>query len=261
MSSTAQDHPGHAALVRLLGGRGLLTPEWRRVWEAVPREGFIPPTIWRQGPKTCTPVRYSPDRQTLIYSDRPVVTQVDDGRDGGPGIATSSNSMPSMVAKMLALLDVRDDNRVLEIGTATGYVSALLCERLSDEQVFTIEVDPTLVTLARTALDAAGYAPTVICGDGEQGWPDAAPYDRLISTCALRHVPWPLMQQVKPGGVIVAPMVRDFWSGAVVQLIVQDDGQRQGSSGAGLPICRCGRTDCRPPPTSTRTRREARRAT
>ncbi|OEU86848.1 methyltransferase [Streptomyces abyssalis] len=228
MSSTAQGHPGHAALVRLLGGRGLLTPEWRKVWEQVPRELFIPPKIWRQGPERCEPVIRDHDRLSLIYSDRPVVTQVDDGQEGGPGVATSSNSMPSMVAQMLHLLDVRDGDRVLEIGTATGYVAALLCERLGDERVLSIELAPELAEQARAHLRLAGYAPTLIVGDGGQGWPEAAPYDRLIATCALRHVPLDLMDQVRPGGVLVAPMAREFWSGAVVQLIVQDDGTASG---------------------------------
>lgn len=226
MSSTA--HPGHAALVRLLGGRGLLTPEGRKAWEAVPRERFIPPRIWRQDPGRCTPVRHECDRMKLIHSDRPVVTQVDDGKAGGPGVATSSNSMPSMVAHMLGLLDVRDGDRVLEIGTATGHVAALLCERLGDGQVFSVELDPELAEQAREQLAMAGYEPTVVCGDGEHGCPEAAPYDRLIATCALRHVPLDLVAQVRPGGILVAPMAREFWSGAVVQLIVQDDGTAAG---------------------------------
>jgi protein-L-isoaspartate(D-aspartate) O-methyltransferase len=228
MNPGAQDYPGHAALVRLLGGRGLLTPEWRRAWEQVPREQFIPPRIWKQGQQRCEQVVRDDDRMSLIYSDRPVVTQVDDGKADGPGVATSSNSMPSMVAKMLGLLDVRDEDKVLEIGTATGYVAALLCERLGDDQVFTIEVHPDLAALARTNLDAAGYAPTVVCGDGERGHPEAAPYDRLISTCALRHVPLELVAQLRPGGVLVAPMARDFGSGALVQLTVQDDSTASG---------------------------------
>ncbi|MGH3313068.1 MAG: methyltransferase domain-containing protein [Streptomyces sp.] len=229
MSSTAQDHPGHAALVRLLGGRGLLPPEWRTVWEQVPREAFIPPKIWRQGPQRCEPLTSEADWWALVHSDEPVVTQIDDGHDGGPGIATSSNSMPSMVAQMLDLLDVRDGDRVLEIGTATGYVAALLCQRLGGDKVFSIELDPQLAEQARSHLAAAGYTPTLVCGDGEKGWPEAAPYDRLIATCALRHVPLDLVDQVTPGGVIVAPMAREFWSGAVVRLIVQDDGTAGGS--------------------------------
>lgn len=228
MTSTAQDHPGHAALVRLLGGRGLLTPQWRKAWEAVPREEFIPQHIWRQDPQRCEPVTRDEDRRALIHSDRPVVTQVDDGKPDGPRIATSSNSMPSMVARTLHLLDVRDGDRVLEIGTATGYVAALLCERLGDDRVFSIELHNGLLQEARTHLQRVGYRPTLVCGDGEQGWPDAAPYDRLISTCALRHVPPVLVEQVRPGGVLVAPLAREFWSGAVVRLIVQDDGTARG---------------------------------
>jgi protein-L-isoaspartate(D-aspartate) O-methyltransferase len=229
MNSTPRDRPGHAALVSLLDGRGLLTAEWRKAWERVPREDFIPARIWRQGPERCEPVERPHERIALINSDRPVVTQVDDGADSGPRIATSSNSMPSMVARMLRLLDVRDGHRVLEIGTATGHVAALLCERLGEDRVFSIELDPDLAEQAREHLRLAGHAPTLVCGDGEQGWPTAAPYDRIISTCALRHVPLALIGQLRPGGVLVAPMAREFWSGALVRLTVQDDGSATGN--------------------------------
>lgn len=224
MTGTARERPGHAALVELLAGRGLLTQEWRHVWEQVPRHLFIPPRIWRQGPHRCEPVEEPADWWSLVHSDLPVVTQVDDGNQGGPGVATSSNSMPSMVARMLQLLDVRDGDRVLEVGTATGYVAALLCERLGDEGVFSVEIDPDLAGKARSLLALAGYSPTVVCADGERGWPEAAPYDRLIATCALRHVPYDLVRQVRPGGVLVAPIAREFWSGALVRLVVRDDG-------------------------------------
>ncbi|NEE62047.1 methyltransferase, partial [Streptomyces sp. SID8455] len=71
-----------------------------------------------------------------------------DGAEGGPGIATSSNSMPSMVARMLELLEVQDSQQVLEIGTGTGYVSALLCERLGDDLVHSVELDPVVARQA-----------------------------------------------------------------------------------------------------------------
>ncbi|MFD8312107.1 methyltransferase, partial [Streptomyces sp. NPDC059694] len=155
-------------LVRELADRGLLDGRWRQVFEAVPRSGFIPPDVWRQLPDRCVPV-VGPDAwSALVNSDEPVVTQLDDGAEGGPGVATSSNSMPSMVARMLGLLDVEDGNRVLEIGTGTGYVAALLCERLGDDLVHSVEVDPVVARQATAALARAGYRPRLRVGDGEQ---------------------------------------------------------------------------------------------
>ncbi|MEJ8632545.1 methyltransferase domain-containing protein [Streptomyces sp. MS2.AVA.5] len=163
-----------------------------------------------------------------MHSDEPVVIQVDDGAEDGPGIATSSNSQPSMVAKMLGLLQVEDGHRVLEIGTASGYVAALLAERLGEDNVYSVEIDPALADLAARNLHAAGYMPQLRCGEGEEGWPDVAPLDRLIATCALRHIPPTFVGQVRTGGVIVAPIARDFWSGALVQLTVHGDGTASG---------------------------------
>ncbi|MGW7362960.1 methyltransferase domain-containing protein [Streptomyces sp. NPDC054841] len=219
---------GHAALVQQLHERGLLDDTWRKVWEAVPREPFIPARAWRQEPDHCAPLTSPAERLALIHNDEPVVIQLDDGVDGGPGIATSSNSQPSMVARSLGLLQVDDGARVLEIGTASGHVAALLSERLGVERVFSIELDPTLAAHAEAALHGAGYRPNLRCGDGEQGWPKAAPFDGIIATCALRHVPRTYVDQVQPGGVIVAPLAREFWSGALVQLTVQHDGTAAG---------------------------------
>ncbi|MFI8200197.1 methyltransferase [Streptomyces sp. NPDC085942] len=215
-------------LVRELTDRGLLDGRWRQVFEAVPRSGFIPPDVWRQLPDRCVPV-VGPDAwSALVNSDEPVVTQLDDGAEGGPGVATSSNSMPSMVARMLGLLDVEDGNRVLEIGTGTGYVAALLCERLGDDLVHSVEVDPVVAPQAADALARAGYRPRLRVGDGEQPWPGLGLVDRLIVTCALRFVPYALLRQVRPGGVVVAPLARQFWSGALVRLRVQGDGSAMG---------------------------------
>ncbi|MEU6080018.1 methyltransferase domain-containing protein [Streptomyces sp. NPDC047108] len=219
---------GHRSLLKHLDERGLLDDPWRRVWDAVPRDLFIPPRIWRQRSTRCEPVRTDAAWWELVHSDEPVVIQVDDGQEDGPGVATSSNSMPSMVARMLGLLQVEDGHRVLEIGTASGFVAALLSERLGEERVFSVELDPGLVERGRHNLAAAGYAPTVVQADGEKGWPAAAPYDRIIATCALRRVPFALVGQLRPGGVLVAPLVREFGSGALVQLTVQPDGTAVG---------------------------------
>ncbi|GAA1544597.1 methyltransferase domain-containing protein [Streptomyces albidochromogenes] len=219
---------GHAALVRLLDEQGLLSPTWRRVWEKLPRHHFIPQEIWRQRPDRCEPVTTYDDWCDLVSSDEPVIIQVDDGNEDGPGVATSSNSMPSMVAKMLGLLQVKNHDRVLEIGTASGYVAALLSERLGDRNVYSVEIDPLLAAMATNHLRPLGYTPNLRLGDGELGWPEEAPFDRLISTCSLRHVPYAFVEQVRPGGIIVAPLYRDFWSGALVKLTVQPDGRAWG---------------------------------
>ncbi|MFJ4837107.1 methyltransferase domain-containing protein [Streptomyces sp. NPDC088746] len=212
-----------------LADRGLLSPRWRQVFDAVPRSRFMPPAIWRQLPDRCEPVTDPDEKLALVNSDEPVVIQLDDGAEGGPGVATSSNSQPSMVARMLGLLHAKDTHRVLEIGTASGYVAALLSERLGNEQVYSIEIDPVLAERAAAALANAGYHPHLRCGDGEQPWPGIGPVDGLISTCAVRYVPPALLRQVRPGGIVVAPLAREFWSGALVQLYVHDDGTAVGT--------------------------------
>ncbi|MDN3293773.1 methyltransferase [Streptomyces ficellus] len=219
---------GHAALVEDLYERGLLDETWRAVWHAVPREPFIPQQAWRQGPTGCEPLTTEAERLALIHSDEPVVIQLDDGRPDGPGIATSSNSQPSMVARMLRLLLVESGHRVLEIGTASGYVAALLSRRLGDPLVHSVEIDPGLAHHAAAVLRSAGYEPNLACVDGECGRPDQAPFDRIISTCALRTIPHQLVQQLAPGGILVAPMDRDFWSGALVQLTSDGRGSAAG---------------------------------
>ncbi|WP_405188400.1 methyltransferase domain-containing protein [Streptomyces anulatus] len=195
--STAHPASTYPALVQELADRGLLSARWRRVFEAVPRSRFVPAEVWRQLPDRCEPVVGADAWLTLVNSDEPVVTQLDDGDLGGPGVATSSNSMPSMVARMLTLLEVHDGQRVLEIGTGTGYVSALLCERLGDDLVHSVELDPVVARQAADALAQAGYRPHLRVGDGEQPWPGLGPVDRLIATCALRYVPYTALVQLR----------------------------------------------------------------
>ncbi|MGH3913594.1 MAG: methyltransferase domain-containing protein, partial [Pseudonocardiaceae bacterium] len=119
-----------------------LTPQWRPAFLAVPRHAFIPDLVWRQdpsieGPNDLIPLRRSEDPVTwleLAYADDAVITQVDDGTPAGPELSgydiTSSASMPLLVSRMLTALDVEAGQRVLEIGTGTGYNAALLAHRL-----------------------------------------------------------------------------------------------------------------------------------
>lgn len=217
----------HTALLDALTASGALSADWRGAFEAVPRHRFVPGDIWEQK-ATCVPVTTDDAWWDLAYRDVPIVTQVDDGHSGGPGLATSSNSMPTMVARMLGALDVATGHRVLEIGTGSGWNAALLSERLGSENVTTIEVDPVLAERAAKVIEEAGYRPGVVCGDGARRWESAAPYHRVIATCAVRRVPHAWVRQTTVGGIIVAPVAQDFWSGALVRLETAADGTARG---------------------------------
>jgi Protein-L-isoaspartate(D-aspartate) O-methyltransferase (PCMT) len=117
---------------------------------------------------------------------------------------------------------------VLEIGTGTGYNAALLAHRLGNANVTTVDVDTHLTTQARANLDRAGYAPTVITGDGAEGHKAGAPYDRLIATCSVTAVPAAWLEQVRPGGVIVTNLYRQLSGGTLARLTVNHDGTATG---------------------------------
>jgi protein-L-isoaspartate(D-aspartate) O-methyltransferase len=115
-------------------------------------------------------------------------------------------SQPSLVARMTELLELQDGERVLEIGTGSGYQAAILAE-LTDE-VYSVEIVPALAGIARGVLDGLGYAGVrVERRDGYLGWPDRAPFDAIIVTAAPDHLPQPLVQQLRPdGGRMVIPI-------------------------------------------------------
>ncbi|MGH3998150.1 MAG: methyltransferase domain-containing protein, partial [Pseudonocardiaceae bacterium] len=195
------DHVSAALLDRLveeLSSEGDLTPEWRDTFLAVPRHLFIPDTVWQQdptidGPHDLVPVhrREQPRRWLEIaYANRSVTVQVDDGRPVGPcgrgRDISSSASYPGVVAQMLAALGAQPGQRVLEIGTGTGYNTALLAHRLGAHQVISMEIDEELAGHAQQALKAAGYdAVAVQTGDGALGHPQRAPYDRVLCTASV----------------------------------------------------------------------------
>lgn len=121
-----------------------------------------------------------------------------------------------MVALMTEKLRAEVGNIVLEIGTGSGYQAAILAEIVapSDEDedswghVYTIERIPELAMYARRNLERTGYANrvTVIIGDGTKGYKEKAPYDRIIVTAAAPKIPDPLVEQLKPGGIMVIPV-------------------------------------------------------
>ncbi|SIO90814.1 methyltransferase domain-containing protein [Nocardiopsis sp. JB363] len=221
-----------AAMAAHLADRGVLTdPAWRQVVEKVPRHVFLPDTVWGldvdAGDGKLAPVpRSHTNWSRWAYDDVSVITQVDDGTpvlpDGRGERATSSASQPSLVVAMLQALDVTVGMDVLEIGTATGYNCALLCEHLGPEHVTSIEIDQSLARQARANLAAAGYGPQLVVGDGTQGAPGRAPFDRVLATVAARDIPGAWISQTRPGGVIVTPWATGFATTNLLRLIVEE---------------------------------------
>jgi protein-L-isoaspartate O-methyltransferase len=220
-------------LVAELEAAQALPASWREAFLAVPREQFIPARIWvsdgeRDVPLDC---HSHPDRwRAAVYGNTTLVTQFDDGATAWPAVgrrATSSASDPDAVAEMLDCLEVRGGQRVLELGTGTGYGTALLAHRIGAAGVTTVEIDPVVAAAAKTALEANGYPVTTVVGDAEAGYPPNAPYDRVIATVAasLGAVPCEWLAQTRPGGVIVAPVRTDYvGSGALVRFTVHHEG-------------------------------------
>jgi protein-L-isoaspartate O-methyltransferase len=229
VSARIEQEEGWSALGRSLLDTGALTPDWAPVFAAVPRSAFLPELMWPfdMATRTSVPVSRSAEPaawQAHAEANVPIVTQWDDGDHAGtaPGRrSTSSASMPSVVAAMLAELDVRSGHKVLEIGTGTGWNAGLLAGRLGDAHVTTVEVDPAVADAARASLRRAGLAPAVITADGLEGHPAGMPYHRIIATCGVREIPYAWIAQTKPGGLILAPWgTRYCNSDAVVRLSV-----------------------------------------
>ncbi len=137
----------------------------------------------------------APDLERLAYADCPLPT-----RDG------QTVSQPYIVARMTEALDVRPGARVLELGTGSGYQTAILAHL--GAEIWSIESSPALWREARARLCELGYAARVVCGDGTLGWPAAAPFDRLLATGSLPQLAPPLLAQLRPGGLFVGPLGR-----------------------------------------------------
>lgn len=136
--------------------------------------------------------------QSLAYDDYPL-----------PIGEEQTISQPYVVALMTELLALGGDEKVLEIGTGSGYQAAILAELA--RQVYTIEILPALAENARKLLNELGYKNIEVrCSDGYQGWEEAAPFDAIIVTCAPKEIPGGLIDQLADGGRMVMP-VGDDW--------------------------------------------------
>ena len=114
-------------------------------------------------------------------------------------------SQPFIVAYMTQRIEVKPGMKILEIGTGSGYQAAILAEMGAD--VYSIEIVPALAEHARTVLAAEGYDGVhVKCGDGYKGWPEHAPFDAIIVTCAPGNIPEALVEQLKVGGRMILPV-------------------------------------------------------
>ncbi|MFG2578082.1 methyltransferase domain-containing protein [Streptomyces malaysiensis] len=152
--------------------------------------------LWRDDPHPLRRARWLAG----AYADAPLATRVRDGE------LITSSSQPSLMARMLHALQVRDGDRVLEIGAGTGYNAALLAHRLGDAHVTTLDLDPEITEAARNHLAAAGFRPAVVTGDGARGCPLHAPYDRIIATCAVASIPSAWLGQCRPDALILTPL-------------------------------------------------------
>lgn len=157
--------------------RGVKNPGVLEAMRTVPRELFVPESM-----------------RSHAYEDRPLSI--------GFG---QTISQPFIVGLMTELLDPKKDHRVLEIGTGSGYQAAVL-SRLVGE-LYSIEIVPELARQAAKTLDNLGYRNvTVRQGDGYRGWPEKAPFDRIILTAAPPEIPEVLLNELSPGGILVAPV-------------------------------------------------------
>jgi protein-L-isoaspartate(D-aspartate) O-methyltransferase len=182
-----------------LAEQGVLDPGWRSAFENVPRHVFVPTAIAPDG----SPRR---DVADAVYRDESLTTQVAHVPGTGQIVPTSSSTRPSLMARMLGMLDAAPGHTVLEIGTGTGYNAALLCHRLGSDAVTSIDIDPDLVDAARDALKSVGFTPTLVAGDGAAGVPARAPFDRILATCAVPTVPGAWVQQLAADGRLVADL-------------------------------------------------------
>jgi len=175
---------------QLEAGGSVTSPAVRSAFLAVPRERFLSEIAEREGLER-------------VYENQAIVTVKDDR-----GSPASSSSQPSMMASMLEQLDLRPGQRVLEVGAGTGYNAALLARIVGARgQVTSIELDPATARGARRGLASVRSRAKVVRGDGREGRPRGAPYDRIIVTASTPVVPRAWYDQLAEDGLLELPLV------------------------------------------------------
>ncbi|MBD3219731.1 protein-L-isoaspartate(D-aspartate) O-methyltransferase [bacterium] len=194
----AADDPYASARERMverqLENRGIANPTVLAAMRAVPRHRFVPDEYRR-----------------FAYDDNPLPI----GHD-------QTISQPYIVALMTEALRPQPDDRVLEIGTGSGYQAAVLAEIVAE--VYTIEIVTPLARRSADVLRDLGYANVQVrAGDGYRGWPDQAPFDKIIVTAAPDRVPRPLLDQLAPGGLLVVPEGEGIQTLVLYERRLEDD--------------------------------------
>jgi protein-L-isoaspartate(D-aspartate) O-methyltransferase len=176
-NKTSFDEARQQMVEQQLAGRGITDERVLQVMREVPRHQFVPEDLW-----------------DMAYRDTPL-----------PIGYSQTISQPYIVAYMTQMLHLTPDDRVLEVGTGSGYQVAIL-SRLA-EHVYTIERIEGLATRAEQVIKELGYDNvTFRVGDGGYGWPEAAPFDAIIITAAAPEVPQPLVDQLASGAPLLAPI-------------------------------------------------------
>jgi methyltransferase of ATP-grasp peptide maturase system len=225
---------------------GLLAdPGWGQAVELVPRHWFVPGFYTDSGRRDDVgltlwePVTADLDPQgwlAAIYQDRTLITQFEgDEPDWDTpavrvgGSPSSSSTLPSLVLRMWADADLAEGQDVLEIGTGTGYSTALYSERYGSARLTSIEIDPDRLDQAAAGLFRCGYGPRLAMADGLYGYAPYAPYDRIVAACSVRRIPQPWLEQLKVGGKILTTLCGWLNGSARVLLTMGADGTATGN--------------------------------
>jgi protein-L-isoaspartate(D-aspartate) O-methyltransferase len=187
-SSAAGDVLRAALVDQLVADGRVQTSAVEDALRRVPREAFVPDLDL-----------------TRVYEDRPQLVKADAHR------TLSTISQPTMVAIMLELAELSPGDRVLEIGSGTGYNAALLATLVGPGgEVVGVDIEEDLVRSSRAALASLGLRNVAVhVGDGRDGWPDDAPYDCVMATVGAEEVPLAWRYQVIDGGRLLVPMLRE----------------------------------------------------
>ncbi len=174
-------------------------PNWERLRQQMVQRYLIPEGI--TNPRVLKAMRETP-RHLFVPPKLRHLAYLDMALPIGEG---QTISPPFVVAFMTQVLDPQPQDRVLEIGTGSGYQAAVLSPLV--KEVYTIEIVPELARRAEATLRRLGYLNVFVRqGDGFQGWPEKAPFDKIIVTCSPQKVPQPLIDQLKPGGLMIIPL-------------------------------------------------------